>query len=466
CRPSAAGEVTDYGDYSKATALSSIGAVTLDAGAVTIELSDEPFSYQGDLRSPELPWLVNAGYRLDGADVSAVELAGKSGALEIRIETSRNPAADRAYYDNYVMQITLTFDGDDCSNLRAPDASVANAGSDKTAAFTVLPGDDADVTVKADVTDFEMDGIQFAALPFSMAFDLPDAGEVTDDMDELTDAIGDLADGTAKLADGASELDGGVGEFEDGVSDVGDGAEKLAGGSSDFAKGLKELDKGSAGLVSGSAVIGGSLNSMSEAMAPLSGGLDLSGLFAMLPGFDETPTGAAVIAQVNALNKGLGEIHAGLGALAKNYSSFHGGLESYTGGVGTLSSNYGKLDESLSLLSGGLSEVSKGASTLSGGASELAKGADELADGASELADGVSDLPDKVQEKMDEFAKEYDKSDYEPRSFTSAKNREASLVQFVFRTGAIEKPEEAKPEEKTPEKTTFISRLLALFGVG
>jgi X-X-X-Leu-X-X-Gly heptad repeat protein len=464
-RPSAAGEFTDYGDYTKATPLSSVKDVTLDGDAVTFALDDGPFSYQGDMKDPALPWLVNVGYRLDGRTVTAGELAGASGALEIRITTAQDPAMDRAYYDNYLMQITVTLDGEKCSDISAPDASVAAAGSDKAIAFTALPGKDADCTVKANVTDFEMGGIQFAALPFTMAFDLPDTDEMTGDMDELVDAVGELDDGTGKLSDGVSELDEGVREFKGGAKKMNKGAAKLAKGSSDFAEGLKTLDAGSPDLVSGSAVIGGGLKQMSDAAAQFAGGIDLSGLFAMLPGFDQTPSGAAVIAQMNALNEGLAGMSAGLGALSQNYSSFHDGLVSYTDGVGKLSANYGKLDKAFSSLTDGISEMADGAADLRKGTSKLADGASELHDGTSELYDGVEDLPDKVKEEIDKFAEEYDKSGYEPRSFASPKNKDVSLVQFIFRTAPIEKPEEPKPAAETPKETTFLSRLLSLFGI-
>jgi X-X-X-Leu-X-X-Gly heptad repeat protein len=462
-RPSAPGTFTDYGDYSKVTALSAPESVSIDGDAVTFALGDSVFSYQGDMNVPSLPWLISVSYYVDGTQLSADELAGATGSLEIRVKTSPNPDVDSAYFDNYLLQTTITLDGDRCRNVSAPDASVAAAGSDKTVAFTALPGKNADYALTADVTDFEMNGMQFAALPFSMSFDLPDADEMTGDMDELVDAVGELNDGTAKLSDGVSELDDGAEKFSDGVYEIDGGVSGLSRGSSDFNKGLKKLDEGSAGLVSGSAVIGDSLKQMSESMAPLSSGIDLSGLFALLPGFDQTPSGAAVIAQVNALNGGLSGISAGLGALSENYSAFHNGLTSYTDGVGKLSENYGKLDKSLSQLSDGVSDMAGGMSDLSKGASALAKGAAKLSDGTAELYDGVSDMPAEVEKKIDEFAEEYDKSDYTQRSFTSAKNRNVSLVQFVFRTEEIKKPDEPAPEDEKIAKPTFIDRVLSLF---
>ncbi|MDR1292819.1 MAG: hypothetical protein LBJ91_05450 [Clostridiales Family XIII bacterium] len=547
-KPYAPGTFTDYGDYSNATALSAPEPIGLNGDAVTFALGDSPFSYQGDMKDPSLPWLVSVSYYMDGAQLSAERLAGASGALEIRIETSPNPDIDEAYFENYLLQITVTLDGDKSRDVSAPDASVAASGSDRAVAFTALPGKDAGYTLTADVTDFEMGGIQFAALPFALSFELPDADDMTGDMDELVDAVGELNDGTAELSDGVSELDDGAAKFADGVSEIDDGTKKfadgvselddgakkfadgaseldggakkfadgvseirggvsgLSGGSSEFNNGLKKLNEGSDGLVNGSAAIGDGLKQLSGAMAPLSAGIDLSGLFAILPpGFEQTTTGAAVVAQLDALNSGLAGISEGLGALSQNYSTFHSGLEEYTGGVGRLAENYDRLHEALSRLSGGVSDMSAGMSELSKGTSDLAKGAAELNDGASELAkgaaelsggtaeiaegatelndgtaelakgaselsdgtaelyDGVSDMPGEIEKKIDEFAEDYDKSGYEPRSFTSPKNRDVTLVQFIFRTQEIKKPDEPKPADTKEEKPSFIERVISLF---
>jgi X-X-X-Leu-X-X-Gly heptad repeat protein len=123
------------------------------------------------------------------------------------------------------------------------------------------------------------------------------------------------------------------------------------------------------------------------------------------------------------------------------------------------------LDKSLSQLSGGIGDMAGGAASLRGGASEIASGASSLSDGVAELYDGVSDMPEETKKRIDEFAADYDKSDYEPRSFASPRNSGVTLVQFVLRTDEIKKPEAPKPAEEETEETSFIGRLLSLFGV-
>ena len=44
------------------------------------------------------------------------------------------------FYENYMLQISITLDMDKSSDIQAPDAVLANAGKNKVAAYTVLPG--------------------------------------------------------------------------------------------------------------------------------------------------------------------------------------------------------------------------------------------------------------------------------------------------------------------------------------
>lgn len=71
-------------------------------------------------------------------------------------------------------------------------------------------------------------------------------------------------------------------------------------------------------------------------------------------------------------------------------------------------------------------------------------------------------IPDAVQAEIDELMATYDKSDFEPASFTSSKNTNVTLVQFVMTTDPI-KVEEPAAEEEPVEEETLIDRFLALF---
>jgi putative membrane protein len=145
----------------------------------------------------------------------------------------------------------------------------------------------------------------------------------------------------------------------------------------------------------------------------------------------------------------LGELQKGLSTLSSNYGQFHSGLVSYTKGVSELSSSY--------------SQLHSGISGLTGGTSDLNKGVGELHSGTSELHQETKDLPEQMQQEINEMIKEYDKSDFEPVSFVSAKNEKVTSVQFVIKTEAIEKEEQETKKAKPEKKKGFWDLLLELF---
>ena len=221
------GVITDHGDYTSVVNLTDLQQVTLAEGTVTVQTDSDNFYYQGYLAGYDLPWLYRIEYFIDGAPVRPEDLAGKSGKLEIRVKSAKNTAVNDVYFDSYMQQITITLDGDKCADIVADGATAANAGRNRMLVFTVLPKKYADIAVTATVRDFEMAGIEIAAMPFSMSFDTPGIGNVSGDLGllvgaiaALRDGIGALNDGAYELADGSAMLRQGAFEFYDGLSQL------------------------------------------------------------------------------------------------------------------------------------------------------------------------------------------------------------------------------------------------------
>lgn len=257
------GEISDYGDYTEVTNLSNLRDLTCQAGCVKALADVGKFYYQGTLRNQQLPWNFAISYALDGEKTAPAALPGAEGHLELRIETTRNDAADASFFEHYMLQVTVTLDTERCQNIEAPGGTIANAGSDKVITFTVMPGQDGSMTVSADVTDFEMSGISFAAVPFSMSFDLGDLSELTSGFTSLIDAVQQLDDGITALRDGANALS--------------DGADALSDGSGEFQAGLQALSSNSKALTDASAQILGAMQMIDRLLSlPSCGDLDLS----------------------------------------------------------------------------------------------------------------------------------------------------------------------------------------------
>jgi len=298
---SSAGVFTDNGAYSSAANLTDLNPLKLE-GAVVIAYTDSrDFYYQGNLSSGNLPWRYEIAYFLDGSPIAADALAGSSGKLEIRLSASADLSVSEVFRNNYMQQITFTLSSEKCSGISAKGATIANAGKNKIIVFTVLPKQDAAITVSADVRNFEMPGIEITAMPFSMSFTIPDIDEMLGEFKQLTDALIELDDGVSKLESGTMEL--------------AEGSVELSNGSSGFADGLALLSSNSRQITDGSASVMSALTQISSALsADALDGFDISGL-ARLP------------FMLNLLSTGIAQVSGSMEELRDAYTVAYASLD-------------------------------------------------------------------------------------------------------------------------------------------
>jgi len=342
------GLLADYGDYTDVKNLSNTNPITLDGNAVNAEAGKGSFYYQGTMSQKRLPWSFQLAYFLDGKEVAPDKIGGKSGELEIRLKSQFNGSFDESFKDQFMLQITLTLDAEKCGNIASKDATIANAGKDKTVVHTVMPGKDADIFVSASVRDFEMPAIQIAAMPFSMSIELPDTDEMVDDMTTLTDAIAELNDGVRDLLDGTVELHDGVGELLD--------------GSVEMVDGIGELDDGSGDLTSGSRQIQSALSDIASA---LNGSGLGSGITKLLSGSTDFASG------LSDLNDNSSTLTAGSEAIKSALSTIAASLNGSGGGAGM---DLGALAE----LPDGLRQMATGLGSMSTALTQLRNGYDTM----------------------------------------------------------------------------------------
>ena len=134
----------------------------------------------------------------------------------------------------------MSLDTDKCKKIVAPDATVANVGSNKQLTYTILPGKGADIEITAEVYEFEMDGISINGIPLNLNIEVDDE-ELMERITELLDAISQLDDGAAELYDGVFDLqDGAQSDLKSGVNDLKDGAEQLHSGAADLKDGGRD----------------------------------------------------------------------------------------------------------------------------------------------------------------------------------------------------------------------------------
>lgn len=298
-----AGKIVDYGDYTSVRNMTTKDEIQFENGTVRINAGAGKLYYEGKLDGTAIPWDFSVKYRLDGQEISAGELGGRSGALEICLSIRRNPKGDKDFFENYGLQMSLTLDTEKCRNISAPEATAANVGKNRQLTYTVLPDSEKDFTVTADVTDFEMPAIAINGLPLNMDVELEDSqtGELDEKMDELTDAVTELDDGAGELLDGAIELRDGAKELDDGAAELLDGALELRDGTGELYDGARELRDGAKELNRGAGELRDGAKQLRDGAADLESGVSDAGA-----GASQLKTGAAQAAQgAKALSDGL-----------------------------------------------------------------------------------------------------------------------------------------------------------------
>lgn len=445
----AAGLITDYGSYTAVTNLTDLKPLTQNGDAVTAQTATGNFYYQGDLTTTELPWIFDISYSLDDVKTAPHELAGKSGELKIHILTKQNPKISATFYDNYMLQISITLDTGKCNDIKAPGAAVASAGKNKVIAYTVMPGKDAEISLSATVRDLTMTGIDISAMPFSMDLELPDTDSMISDFSALADAISDLNNGVSELTDGLAELKTGAG--------------KLSSGSSDIKIGLSQLSDNSGPLIEASAQIGGALTQIALAFRGSSGEMDWGelsqlpqGLLQLAAGLDSISGGliglrdifisahaalagsihgipdaainqeqvAALYTQTDPSQHGLldqliasytasqtvkgtyDQVKGAFDAVGPTIDTLAASLDSISATLDDLSGKIGEalsgMDmEQLAQLSAGLSELDRNYAVFHSGLRDYMNGVEELCSGYADFHNGLSSLDSGVGELYD-----------------------------------------------------------------
>lgn len=236
----AGGDITDYGDYSAVKLLNTTDEITQSGDKITLSSDADKVYYQGTMKSTVIPWNISIRYFLDGKEYSAADIAGKSGALEIRFSVSKNERCKGSFYEDYALQASFTLDTDLCRSIVSSGATVANVGSDKQLTYTILPGKGIDTTIRADVTDFEMDAVAINGVRLNMSFEVDDA-ELMDKVDEIISAIGSIDSGASEVRDGTGKLYDATGTLSSKVGELNSAVGALTGGAGDLSSGLSSI---------------------------------------------------------------------------------------------------------------------------------------------------------------------------------------------------------------------------------
>ncbi len=305
--------------------------------------------------SEEVPVALNIKYYLDGAEIPAAELAGKSGHVKIEF----NYTSTATYQNKFVPFLAATgvdLDSNKFSNVKLNNGKILSEGDDllvvgysfaglsENLGADLLPST---FVLEADVENFALENTYtFTTNTIFADLDVSKLSSV----DEIVASINQLSAGLDQIISGSSELESGLKTL--GAKVQSELIPKLAALSS----GLSELSANSAGLN----------ENVQNTFADLLAKIQQAALLA-------TANGDATTAYV------LNQIYAGYSA---NLPALYEGLATYTGTVDYIAAQVSALDTSE--LENGVSALIDGSGKLSSGLTTFkSTGTDRLADFAN-----------------------------------------------------------------------------------
>ena len=209
-----------------------------DGNTYTWNAKGNDVYYEGT-GTKQLPVSVKLRYELDGQEMSAKDMEGKSGHLKLTISFTNNYSEVKningksiVIHPSYLAGGMLNMSTGNFTNVKCESGKIVNDGTNEMLAFANIPGLNEtlrsagldkvnnqlgisdDVTVEADVNNFDLGSIMVGMTnEIDLASELNGIGsvsELTDGIDQLIEADDQLIDGSKKLYDGTTQLKEGI----------------------------------------------------------------------------------------------------------------------------------------------------------------------------------------------------------------------------------------------------------------
>ena len=253
-----------------------------DGNTYTWNAKGNDVYYEGTA-TKQLPVSVKIRYELDGQEMSAKDIEGKSGHLKLMISFTNNYSEVKningksiVIHPSYLAGGMLNMSTGKFSNVKCESGKIVNDGTNEMLAFANIPGLNEtlksagldkvnnqlgisdDVTVEADVNDFDLGSIMVGMTnEIDLASELGEIGsvsELTDGVNQLIEADNQLIDGSKQLYDGTTQLkeqaapltgsSDQVRQLSAGAIQLNDGVKALQTGISQYTAGASAINEG------------------------------------------------------------------------------------------------------------------------------------------------------------------------------------------------------------------------------
>ena len=359
-----------------------------------------------------LPVELQIQYYLDGTEISASELAGKSGHVKIIY----NFSATSTYQNKLVPFLTVTglnFDSTKFSNIKIDSGKIISESDSITLIGYTFAGLSQDLnadflpsnfTIEADTTNFEL-GTVYSFATNELFAEL-DTSKLTS-IDGIINSINDLSNGLDQIIAGSNDLTNGIDTLATGISKLQLGANNLESGANNLAASITKLSNG--------------LNSVvafdNEVLAKAYGVVD-----------QVTATAENLIAKYDLDPALVAELTA---PIVEYYNKINTAVTTYTGNIEALANGASELSVGANNLAAGTTELKNGINSLSAGAAQLSAGSHTLNQGLNTFkTSGIDKLANFANQDAANFV-------YNFRQTVAAAKSYTAHTKFIFKTPSI-----------------------------
>lgn len=433
-----------------------------DGNTYTWNAKGNDVYYEGTA-TKQLPVSVKIRYELDGQEISANDIQGKSGHLKLTISFTNNYSQVKningksiVIHPSYLAGGMLNMSTGKFSNVKCESGKIVNDGTNEMLAFANIPGLNEtlksagldkvnnqlgisdDVTVEADVNDFDLGSIMVGMTnEIDLASELGEIGsvsELTDGIDQLIEADDQLIDGSKQLYDGTTQLK----EQAAPLTGSSDQVRQLSSGAIQLNDGVKALQTGISQYTAGASAINEGVNQLygiPQGAAAISSGMNTKG-----------KSGFSMVEASSTLRKGLDQLNSvAAGISAESY------YNSLMDNVKTAEAGVTKLQN----------EVLAPTKTELGNLGDILKKASSSLSGLSTLVGQLSSVEAAIEQDQDTVSSNNDIVTANNKKIESVKETKNKLNEAISSLKAARDTLKASGTEENPVDTSDLDSKIA-----
>lgn len=323
---------------------------TQDGSTFTWNANKNDIYYQGESQK-DLPIECKVKYELDGKELSANEIAGKSGKVKITLQYTNkeertvtvNGKKVKMYVPFVVVAGTIV-KNENNQNITISNGKVINDGTKTTVIGMAMPGLQESLGVSADeveipsnieitmdATDFETNGIFSYVTPKVLeeedinAFDKLD--EIYAQVNTLESSMNQIQEGANTLKDGAETYSEKSQEFNNAMNQVSEGVSSVNSNYSQIDTGITTINQGSTSLKNGAEQLNAGIGELSSQLTSMPDSIEAlyAGSTQVLNGLNDTKangkTTPGLVTGVNTIVESLQTSNEGLNTALENLSA-------------------------------------------------------------------------------------------------------------------------------------------------